>query len=373
MKVLVTEATRNASNALIRAVAAEFEVLGSDCRRLPGAAHSRYTPPYLRTPALKQPGYADALLDLVASEGIDIVLPGNQIEPFVRNKVQFLDRCRMLVPEYPAWQAAYYNDQTLASCQQLGIACPRLFGPDEALDYLRRHGDHKVMVKPRADVGGGQGLQLHDDPDRLQAALEQLDQDDFFIQEYIPGPVSHMRSVGLLYDANSQRRMYFTSHKLRQWPIDGGICALGRSTDEPALVDFIEPFFQHWGWQGVAEVELKIDSRDGLPKVIEINPRFWGNTNFAVQAGANFALGVCRLLRGEALTQPRYKVGLNYINWAAYLRCVITGLAHGTTRSEALRDFRDNLGRPRAKNIDMRDWPLSVAKMALEIQGSLRR
>jgi predicted ATP-grasp superfamily ATP-dependent carboligase len=373
MKVLVTEATRNASHALIRALADHVEVLGSDHRRLPGGAHSRFTPRYLRTPALTQAGYAEALLDLVAAEGIDIVLPGNQIEPFVRNRDAFLACCRMLIPEYPAWRAAYYNDRTLASCRHLGIGSPLLFEADEALDYLRRQGDHKVMVKPRADVGGGQGLQLHDDAGRLQAALSELDQDAYFIQEYIPGPVGNMRSVALLYDADSRRRMYFTSHKLRQWPLDGGICALGRSTNEPALVDFIEPFFQHWRWQGVAEVELKIDARDGQPKVIEINPRFWGNSNFAVQAGANFALGVCKLLQGEALTQPRYKVGFNYINWVPYLRCVFAGLADKATRGETLRDLRDNLGRPRARNSDIRDWPLSVAKMALEIRGSLRR
>lgn len=373
MKVLVTEATRNASHALIRALAAEYEVVGSDHRRLPGAAHSRYTPPYLPTPALGEPAYAEALLRLVASEGIDIVVPGNQIEPFVRNRERFLAHCQMLIPDYPAWQAAYYNDLTLASCHQLGIACPQLFSPEEALAYLRRQQDHKLMIKPRADIGGGQGLQLVESAQRLQAVLEGLDLDAYFIQEYIPGPVNNMRSAGLLYDTDSVRRLYFTSHKLRQWPLDGGICALGRSTDEPALVEFIEPFFQHWRWRGVAEVELKIDARDGLPKVIEINPRFWGNSNFAVQAGANFALGVCRLLQGETVTQSRYRVGFNYINWAAYLRCVAAGVGNSASRASTLRDFRDNLRRPRARNIDLSDWRFSAAKMALEIRGSLRR
>lgn len=370
MRVLVTEATRNASHALIRALAGHVDVLGSDHRRLPGGAHSCYTPAYRHTPALTQPDYAEALLELVNSEGIDVVLPGNQIEPFVRNRDDFLARCQMLLPDLPAWQATYFNDRTLASCRQLGIACPQLFSADEALAYLRSQSGNKVMIKPRADVGGGQGLQLHGDARRLQAALTELDQDDYFFQEYIPGPVGNMRSVALLYDAHSQRRMYFTSHKLLQWPLDGGICALGRSTKEPELADFIEPFFQHWRWQGVAEVELKIDARDGKPRLIEINPRFWGNTNFAVQAGANFALGVCRLLQGEAVTQPRYTVGLNYVNWVPYLRCVVAGLSGQASRGEALSNLRDTLGRPRAKNTDMRDWRLSIAKIAMEIRGS---
>ena len=109
---------------------------------------------------------------------------------------------------------------------------------------------------------------------QLQQVLETLDQERHFIQEFIPGPMSSMRSVAVLYDDGSRLRAYFTNHKLRQWPLDGGICALGRSTYEPELLEFVQLFFDRWQWQGVAEVEIKIDARDGAPKLIEINPVF---------------------------------------------------------------------------------------------------
>jgi predicted ATP-grasp superfamily ATP-dependent carboligase len=373
MKVLVTEATRNASRAIIRALDhADYQVMGSDNRRLVFDAHSCYTGPYLDSAALGDAFYAESLLSIVDYTRPDVLLPGNQIEAFVREKPRFSALTHVLLPDLPAWEAAYYNDRTLASCEQLGIGCPSLLSAAEAQGYLQQHREHKVMIKPRADIGGGQGLQLVHSEAQLLQALESLDLQQYFIQEFIPGPIGNMRSVALLYDANSELQVYFTSHKLRQWPQDGGICALGQSTDEPELVEFIQPFFKHWQWQGVAEVEIKIDARDGSCKLIEINPRFWGNSNFSVQAGANFPAYLCDLALGKTVTQPQYQIGYNYISWSCYLRCIGSDLLQGNHRSTVLKNFISTLQQPRARNMDWRDWRCALAKTVLEMQDVLR-
>ncbi len=374
MKVLVTEATRNASNAIVQALhGAGHQVFGSDCRRLPFDAHSRYTSAYFPSAALADEGYTAAMLDILSRTGADVLVPGNQVEPFSRDRARFAEVTHLLVPDYPAWQATYYNDRTLESCRRLGIDCPMLFSVDEARDYLREDAVHKLMLKPRADIGGGQGLQLVHDQKQLGRLVETLDLEQYFLQEFIPGPVSSMRSVAVLYDSNSELQLFFTSHKLRQWPQDGGICALGSSTWEPELVELVQPFFAHWKWQGVAEVEFKIDARDGSAKLIEINPRFWGHTHYAVQAGVNFPAALCRLAVGKAVSQPRYRVGFNYINWSPYLRCLSADLLHGADKTAALHAFLANLKAPRAHNIDWRDWRFTLAKAAFELGDSLGR
>jgi predicted ATP-grasp superfamily ATP-dependent carboligase len=52
-------------------------------------------------------------------------------------------------------------------------------------------------------------------------------------------------------------------------------------------------------WFGVAMVEFKLDPRDGIPKLMEINPRFWGSLALAIAAGVNFPLLLLRMSRGE--------------------------------------------------------------------------
>jgi predicted ATP-grasp superfamily ATP-dependent carboligase len=41
-------------------------------------------------------------------------------------------------------------------------------------------------------------------------------------------------------------------------------------------------------WEGIVDVELKIDPRDGKPKFIEVNPRPWGSIYGAFAAGVDF-------------------------------------------------------------------------------------
>lgn len=374
MNVLVTEATRNASNAIVRALYhADYTVLGSDYRRLPGNAHSRYSSGHCTSAALDDPSYCDSLLDILANNKVDVLVPGNQVGPFAQHRERLSQAVQMLVPSEVAWAAAYYNDQTLASCRQLGIPCPLEFDAEQGLAYLRQDPRHKIMIKPRADLGGGQGLELVHSEARLATLLETLDPSASFMQEYIPGPVQNMRSVAVLYDQRSQLRMFFSSHKLRQWPQQGGICALGRSTYEPELASFAQAFFEHWQWQGVAEVEIKIDARNGLPRLIEINPRFWGHTHYAVQAGANFPLAYCRLAAGEHVEQADYRLDFNYVHWASYLRCIAADSLHGPGVAAACKALGQAIVQPRASNADWRDWRFTAAKRLHELQDRLRQ
>jgi predicted ATP-grasp superfamily ATP-dependent carboligase len=41
-------------------------------------------------------------------------------------------------------------------------------------------------------------------------------------------------------------------------------------------------------WYGVAMVEFKVDPRDGIAKLLEINPRFWGSLALAIYSGIDF-------------------------------------------------------------------------------------
>jgi len=57
-------------------------------------------------------------------------------------------------------------------------------------------------------------------------------------------------------------------------------------------------------------VEFKLDPRDGLPKLMEVNPRFWGSLSLAITAGVNFPYLLYRMSRGEKF-QPvkNYQIG----------------------------------------------------------------
>jgi predicted ATP-grasp superfamily ATP-dependent carboligase len=52
-------------------------------------------------------------------------------------------------------------------------------------------------------------------------------------------------------------------------------------------------------WHGVAMVEFKVDPRDNEPKLMELNPRFWGSLALAIHAGVDFPYLLYRMAMGK--------------------------------------------------------------------------
>jgi predicted ATP-grasp superfamily ATP-dependent carboligase len=66
---------------------------------------------------------------------------------------------------------------------------------------------------------------------------------------------------------------------------------------------------------GVAEIEYLIDARDNSPKLMEINPRFWGSMQGAIAAGVDFPVLLYHLVKfGEIPVSLDYKVGVRCRN-----------------------------------------------------------
>jgi len=58
-------------------------------------------------------------------------------------------------------------------------------------------------------------------------------------------------------------------------------------------------------------VEFKLDRRDGQAKLMEVNGRFWGSLQLAIDSGLNFPLLLYRLATGENVpAQLVYKAGV---------------------------------------------------------------
>ena len=53
-------------------------------------------------------------------------------------------------------------------------------------------------------------------------------------------------------------------------------------------------------------VEFKLDPRNGDFVLMEINGKFWGSLELALQAGVNFGADLVRLFRGERLDATDY-------------------------------------------------------------------
>lgn len=128
----------------------------------------------------------------------------------------------------------------------------------------------------------------------------------FIIQDYIPG---HGAGLFLLFQ-NNNPIAYFTHKRIREKPPTGGVSVISESAEVPdRLVEISNALFSRTSWHGVAMVEFRIAS-DGTPFLMEINTRFWGSLQLAIDAGVDFPYLVYLMAIGEKLeTITHYKTG----------------------------------------------------------------
>ena len=92
-------------------------------------------------------------------------------------------------------------------------------------------------------------------------------------------------------------------------------------------------------WFGVAMVEFKLDPRDGIPKLMEVNPRFWGSLALSIEAGVNFPYLLYRMSLGERFKPVHdYEIGKR-VRWL--LPGDILHFIHNPRRLSILPEFLD--------------------------------
>ena len=71
---------------------------------------------------------------------------------------------------------------------------------------------------------------------------------------------------------------------------------------------------QQFGWWGSATVQTKVDSRDGIPKLMEIEPQLSRMMWYGMGLGINEPLMCLKIARGEEVEAAKdYPVGINLL------------------------------------------------------------
>ena len=226
-------------------------------------------------------------------------------------------------PNLETFRAISDKAALMASAKRLGIAVPNGETAHSALDARRIARDlgFPVVLKPSRSVATHAGRRVKlgvvyaDDAAQLDARLATLDPAAFplLVQQRVAGA-----GVGvflLLWDG--EVRAVFAHRRLREKPPSGGVSVYCESVAaNPELVAQSVSLLRDAGWTGVAMVEYKHDDRTGRPVLMEINGRFWGSLQLAVDAGVNFpALLLAAAVGSPCSPQTHYRIGLRNRWW----------------------------------------------------------
>ena len=228
------------------------------------------------------------------------------------------------IPSLQQYRALSNKYQLMASAQRLGVPIPdTIFVPDgnveKALPQIKRW---PIVVKPgRSLVKSQDGWQktavfYAHDADQLRKIYRDANylREPSLLQSKVVG---EGQGVFGLFD-RGKPMAWFAHRRLRERPPSGGVSVLRESMPlRPPLYDPALRILQSADWHGVAMVEFKVDAASGIPYLMEVNGRFWGSLQLAIDAGADFPWLLYQLATTGSVQPPAapYEAGIRSRWW----------------------------------------------------------
>jgi predicted ATP-grasp superfamily ATP-dependent carboligase len=316
-RVLITDGHWRKAVAAVRALGRRgIDVTVGESTRLAAAAFSRYCRRAVvyPSPMFKPSGFADFIYKELSRRPYQMLLPMED-EPMAllsQHRTELSRLTYLPIVPYEKFQFARSKDAVLKLAESLGIPVPKTWYVDsiEQLHDLKARLPYPVVIKPRMS-SGALGLCFpqneHDFMQHYQAVHQRFPYP--LIQEYIPRQGTGY-GASFLFDEKAEVKASFVHKRLREYPVEGGASTLRESVRRDDIRDMAFTLLKALDWFGVAMVEFKVDPRDGIPKLMEVNPRFWGSLALAIESGVDFPYLLYRMSRGEKFQAvEEYEIG----------------------------------------------------------------
>jgi len=214
-----------------------------------------------------------------------------------RNREQLAEWFRVPTPEWHSVQWAWDKRNTYRLATELGIPTPITFYPKSVADLADLDDSSPpFVIKPAikehfiyATKAKAWRANSHAELETLfLKASELAGPGEIMVQELIPGGGKQQFSYCAFFrDGTAVGKM--VARRLRQHPLEfGRASTYVETTEVPALESLSERFLNAIDYYGLAEIEYKLDPRDGQYKLLDVNARTWGYHSLGSKAGVDF-------------------------------------------------------------------------------------
>ena len=333
-RVLVTDGHFRKTLAVVRSLGRKgVQVTVGERTYLNTSFFSRYCTKRLIYPSPRQSPnqFIEFFLKEIRNNRYDCVFPMEEetLLPLAKHHSEISQYTYFLSPDIKKIEFVRDKGNLMQFAEKIGIPAPRTFYatpfrglPDEREKEGRtvRMKDEDVssvplpaVIKPRISSGSLGIVYVKKEGDLIPSYRRVHERFPFpIIQEWIPDGAG-VYGFSALYDEASRVKAAFVHRKLRMYPVQGGPSTLGEGVEHPRLMEMGLSLFNALNWVGVGMAEFKVDPRDGIPKLMEINPRFWGSLQLAVASGVDFPCLILKMAKRESF-EPilHYEVGKRF-------------------------------------------------------------
>lgn len=292
--------------------------------------HSRYAHPVaLPSPYAEPDAWTDFLLD--AGQTLDcrpvILIAGDpQLEIVSAHRDELSQHYDFLIPEAATLDLIADKRTQYEWLEKHGFQLPKTRLPrntGEAVEQARELG-FPCLGKPAfshrwTSVSPVKLLVLHNSDEAAECyrAMDEV-RAGVVLQEYIEGADDQLFNALSYIDSRGNPLATFTKQKIRQYPEQFGNGSIHMSVNHPPLAQNTQDIFRRLGYLGFGTIEYKLDPRDGVMKLIEINPRLVSGLQLAVHCGCDLPWIAYQDITGmdpSPIPNFRYDVRLVNIGW----------------------------------------------------------
>ena len=309
-RVLVLDANQRSALAVTRSLGKKgIEILTAEETPTALASSSKYSRQHFTypSPGVNPGQFIDYLCTLTKEQHIDILLPMTELttELLIMHKTSF-SNAALPFPDIGTVESLANKCLLLQTAASLDIPVPLSWHVDNPDNIPCKLDDlpYPIVLKPGKSWLFNDGkwsraaVRFADNPSDAMHILASdwaFRAHPFMIQENIAG---HGAGVFAIYNKGTPLTL-FAHRRLREKPPSGGVSVLSTSIKlDPELGSIAKKLLGNANWHGAAMVEFKV-TPDGKPYLMEVNTRFWGSLQLAIDAGVDFPYMLYQLACGE--------------------------------------------------------------------------
>jgi predicted ATP-grasp superfamily ATP-dependent carboligase len=302
MGVLVTDGHWRKTLALVRSLGRKgIDVTVGERTFLSTSFFSKYCSRRIVYPSPQR--YPDQFVDFILKEikknHYECLFPMEEetLLLVARHREEISRYTYLLIPDLDKIEFVRDKGNLLRFAESHGIPIPKTIYSLENPEPDMVQGP--AVIKPRISSGSFGIAYVRKREDLISLYQKVHAQYPFpLVQEWIPDGGGTF-GFSALFDDGSNVKAAFIHKKLRMYPIQGGPSTLREGVLHSQIMEFGLSLLKSLNWIGVAMAEFKVDPRDGIPKLMEVNPRFWGSLHLAIISGVDFPYLIVKMARGD--------------------------------------------------------------------------
>ena len=251
----------------------------------------------------REEAYIQAVLRICEKEKIETIFPSfdPQVYVFSKNKERF-EKLGILIPipDYDVVVVPLDKYRTIQAAQETEFPYPRTFLPEgeKNLKWVAAELGFPLVLKHRFTAAGRGFAVVRTLSELLNKAKVFTSQNPYIIQEYIPGREQH--NLFLALDRQGTLKMALSSENVRSfYRLHVNFPLARRGLGPHPFARQAEALANKIGWWGGMTIQMKVDPRDGVPKLMEINPRIGEGRWQLVAIGINEPLMCLEVAKGK--------------------------------------------------------------------------